>query len=52
MPTDPDDDAAALPAGVEAQTRRVMDNLAIVLFDKSKVTDKTMKGAAWVQTSL
>lgn len=31
MPTDPDDDAAALPIGVEAQTRRVMDNLIIVL---------------------
>ena len=31
MPTDPDDDAAPLPAGVEAQTRRVMDNLVIVL---------------------
>ncbi len=31
MPTDPDDDAKPLPAGVEAQTRRVMENLAIVL---------------------
>lgn len=31
MPTDPDDDAAALPEGIEAQTRRVMDNLSIVL---------------------
>ncbi len=31
MPTDPDDDAAPLPDGVEAQTRRVMDNLLIVL---------------------
>ena len=31
MPTDPDDDALPLPAGVEAQTRRVMDNLLIVL---------------------
>lgn len=31
MPTDPDDDAKALPEGVEAQTRRVMDNLIIVL---------------------
>ncbi|MDJ0950358.1 MAG: RidA family protein [Alphaproteobacteria bacterium] len=31
MPTDPDDDAAPLPEGVEAQTRRVMDNLLIVL---------------------
>ena len=31
MPTDPDDDPAPLPAGVEAQTRRVMDNLKLVL---------------------
>jgi reactive intermediate/imine deaminase len=31
MPTHPDDDARALPEGVEAQTRRVMDNLRIVL---------------------
>ena len=33
MPTDPDDDSKALPNGVEAQTRRVMDNLSIVLKD-------------------
>ena len=31
MPTDPDDDGAPLLPGVEAQTRRVMDNLIIVL---------------------
>lgn len=31
MPTDPNDDEAPLPEGVEAQTRRVMDNLALVL---------------------
>ena len=31
MPTDPQDDAAPLPQGIEAQTRRVMDNLIIVL---------------------
>ena len=31
MPTDPDDDAKPLPEGVEAQTRRVMDNLILVL---------------------
>jgi len=31
MPTDPGDDSAPLPAGVEAQTRRVMDNLVVVL---------------------
>ncbi|WP_114811406.1 RidA family protein [Paraburkholderia kururiensis] len=31
MPTSPDDDNAPLPDGVVAQTRRVMDNLVIVL---------------------
>ena len=31
MPTDPHDDNAPLPAGIKAQTRRVMDNLALVL---------------------
>lgn len=31
MPTDPDDHGAPLPQGVEAQTRRVMDNLILVL---------------------
>ena len=31
MPTPPGDDARPLPDGIEAQTRRVMDNLLIVL---------------------
>ena len=31
MPTDPEDDTKPLPEGVEAQARRVMDNLIIVL---------------------
>jgi reactive intermediate/imine deaminase len=31
MPTLPEDDQAPLPAGIEAQTRRVMDNLMLVL---------------------
>lgn len=31
MPTDPNAPDAALPVGVEAQTRRVMENLQIVL---------------------
>jgi 2-iminobutanoate/2-iminopropanoate deaminase len=31
MPTDPEDDDAPLPEGVEAQTRRVVENLKIVL---------------------
>lgn len=31
MPTDPDDPDAPLPDGIEAQTKRVMDNLALIL---------------------
>ena len=31
MPTDPIDDTKPLPDGLQAQTRRVMDNLAIIL---------------------
>ena len=31
IPTDPEDDRAPLPQGVEAQTRRVIDNLRRVL---------------------
>ena len=31
MPTDPNDDGAPLPKGIEAQTHRVMDNLVLVL---------------------
>ena len=31
MPTQPGDDGAPLPEGVQAQTRRVMENLVIVL---------------------
>ena len=31
LPTDPDDDDAPLPAGIEAQTHKTMDNLRRVL---------------------
>lgn len=31
MPTDPEDNDAPLPSGVQAQTQRVMDNLILVL---------------------
>ena len=31
MPTDPIDDTKPLPDGIQAQTRQVMDNLAIIL---------------------
>jgi len=33
MPTDPNDDDRPLPEGIEPQTRRVMDNLIIVLHE-------------------
>lgn len=33
MPTDPRDDDRPLPPGIEAQTRRVMNNLIIVLME-------------------
>ncbi len=35
MPTDPDDSSKPMPDGIEAQTRRVMDNLALVLGELS-----------------
>ena len=31
MPTNPEDNSKPLPEGIEAQTRRVLDNLSIVL---------------------
>jgi reactive intermediate/imine deaminase len=31
LATDPDDDALPIPSGIEAQTRKVMDNLSRVL---------------------
>lgn len=31
MPTDPENDSAPLPDGIEVQTRRVLDNLKLVL---------------------
>jgi 2-iminobutanoate/2-iminopropanoate deaminase len=31
IPNDPEDDIAPLPTGIEAQTRRVLDNLKLVL---------------------
>src|SRR5260221_10272375 len=31
MPTDPSDDRAPLPAGIEPQTRRVIENLRLIL---------------------
>src|SRR5207244_7852964 len=39
MPTDPDDDNAPLPAGIEAQTRRVIENLKLVLAGAGSALD-------------
>lgn len=46
MPTDPDDADAPLPAGIEAQTRRVMDNLILVLNGIGLTLDDVM--SAWI----
>lgn len=40
MPTDPHDDAAPLPEGIEAQTRRVVENLRIVLAAAGSALDR------------
>jgi reactive intermediate/imine deaminase len=42
MPTDPDDDAAPLPEGIEAQTRRVIDNLRRVLSGLGSALDRVV----------
>ena len=42
MPTDPGDDNVPLPEGVEAQTRRVVENLKIVLTGAGSALDKVV----------
>jgi 2-iminobutanoate/2-iminopropanoate deaminase len=42
MPTDPEDDAAPLPAGIEAQTRRVVENLRLVLAGAGSALDQVV----------
>jgi reactive intermediate/imine deaminase len=42
MPTDPDDDVAPLPDGIEAQTRRVLDNLKLVLVGAGSGLDQVV----------
>jgi len=42
MPTDPDDDGAPLPKGIEAQTRRVMENLERVLAGAGSALDRVV----------
>jgi 2-iminobutanoate/2-iminopropanoate deaminase len=48
LATDPDDDALAIPPGIEAQTRKVMDNLARVL----KGSGMTFANAVFVRIYL
>ena len=40
--TDPSDDAAPLPDGIEAQTRRVIDNLKLVLAGVGSSLDRVV----------
>ena len=42
MPTDPDHDSVPLPEGIEAQTRRVVENLKIVLAGAGSALDKVV----------
>jgi 2-iminobutanoate/2-iminopropanoate deaminase len=42
MPTDPSDDAAPLPEGIEAQTRRVVENLKLVLAGAGSALDRVV----------
>jgi 2-iminobutanoate/2-iminopropanoate deaminase len=48
LATDPDDDSVPIPAGIEAQTRKVMDNLARVL----KGCDLTFANVVFVRIFL
>ena len=42
MPTDPDDDLAPLPEGIEAQTRQVIENLGRVLAGGGSALDRVV----------
>jgi len=48
MPTDPIDDEAPLPDGIEAQTRRVMDNLIIVLTELGLGVEHVVQARAYL----
>ena len=48
MPTDPDDPSRPLPEGIEAQTRRVMDNLIIVLNGMGLSLDNVVQVRAYI----
>jgi 2-iminobutanoate/2-iminopropanoate deaminase len=42
IPTDPDDDSMPLPDGIEAQTRRVIENLRRVLAGSGSALDRVV----------
>jgi enamine deaminase RidA (YjgF/YER057c/UK114 family) len=42
MPTDPRDNTAPLPHGIEAQTRRVIENLRLVLAGAGSALDRVV----------
>ena len=48
MPTDPDDDAAPLPDGIEAQTRRVIENLKRVLVGVGSGLDRVVAARVYL----
>jgi 2-iminobutanoate/2-iminopropanoate deaminase len=48
MPTDPADDSAPLPAGIEAQTRRVIENLERVLEGAGSALDRVVMARVYL----
>jgi 2-iminobutanoate/2-iminopropanoate deaminase len=48
MPTDPQDDDIPLPEGVEAQTRRVMENLKVVLAGCGSELDRVVSARVYL----
>ena len=48
IPTDPDDDAAPLPEGIEAQTRRVIENLKRVLVGVGSGLDRVVAARVYL----
>ena len=48
MPTDPIDDTKPLPDGIQAQTRRVMDNLAIILNEMQLGTENVLSSRVFL----
>jgi reactive intermediate/imine deaminase len=48
MPTDPNDDGAPLPDGIAAQTRRVIDNLKLVLAGAGSSLDRVVQARVYL----